>query len=57
MSFFTLTDEPFNDVGVGRRAVHPLPPAEVFIRLQYAIAVITNQMRNPRDDNKASLTR
>ena len=38
-----MTDKSFDDVGVGRYAVHPLPPAKVLVRLQNAIAIIRSE--------------
>jgi len=32
-----LTNESFDDVGIGRHSIHPLPPAEVLVGLQHAI--------------------
>ena len=43
MECFTLTNKSFDDVSVGGSAVHPLPPAKVLVRLQYAIAIIASE--------------
>ena len=47
--WFTLTNNSFDDVGVRRSAVHPLPPAEMLVRLQDAIAVIKGQIKSIRE--------
>jgi len=39
-----LTDKSFDDVGIGRHAIHPLPPAEVLVGLQHAITIIESEM-------------
>lgn len=54
--YFTLTNNSFDDVGVRRGAVHPLPPAEVLVRLQDAIAFVKIQIKSTRERISKSVT-